>query len=102
MFLHGFLQGIRGPLLFEDVGYTIAALLVLAMVRIWIFYKFQVRAIELVAPLIRRAKCRQLYGDGGSAPFFRLSFRDDLRMIFDLSKWRFQDFYPNLEQEESW
>lgn len=82
---------------FANVSFAVVVLLMLAMARIWIFYRFQMRAIQLIAPRIRKAKCRQLYGHRVSVPVFRLSLRGDLRMIFDLSKWRFRDFYPDLD-----
>jgi hypothetical protein len=87
-------------LIIENVGYAAALLMILAVARIWIFYRFQMRAIESIVPLIRKAKCRQLYGGSGSLPVFRIGFRADLGMIFDLGKWRFRDFYPDLGEEE--
>ena len=87
-------------LFIENIGYAAALLMVLAVVRIWIFYRFQMRAIESIVPLIRKAKCRRLYGGSSSFPVFRIGFRADLGMIFDLGKWRFRDFYPDLDEEE--
>ncbi|MDA8163750.1 MAG: hypothetical protein M0017_01770 [Desulfobacteraceae bacterium] len=93
--------GAGEPSLFiENVCLAAALLMVLAVARVWIFYRFQMRAIESLAPLIRKARCRQLSGGGGSFPAFRISFRADLGMIFDLGKWRFRDFYPDLHEEE--
>ena len=87
----------------ENALLALFTLLCLLGVRGCVFYKFQMQALEIVAPDIRKAVCGRLFGyrDDRSIRTVCLSgFRSDLRMIFDLTKWRFHDFYPGLGREE--
>jgi hypothetical protein len=79
--------------------YALAALLALLIMRIWYYYKFQMRAMEAAAPLIRKAICAHLYAGREFRLPFHYDFKTELQMILDLSKWRFRDFFPGLTDE---
>jgi hypothetical protein len=92
------------PVMIENGCYAVAALLALLILRIWYYYKFQMRAMEIAAPLIRKAICAHLYAGSEFRFPFRYGLKTELQMILDLSKWRFRDFFPGLadEEEEVW
>jgi hypothetical protein len=88
------------PLIMENGCYALAVLLVLLILRISRYYKYQLRALEIATPLIRKAVCAHLYAGREFRFPFRYGIKTDLQMIFDLTKWRFQDFFPSLAEEE--
>jgi hypothetical protein len=91
-------------MMIENSCYALASLLALLIMRIWYYYKFQMRAMEIAAPLIRKAICAHLYAGSEFRFPFRYGLKTELRMIFDLTRWRFRDFFPGLadEEEELW
>jgi hypothetical protein len=87
-------------MMFEAVSYALAFLLLVLIPRIWLYYNFQMRAMEIAAPDIRQAICAHLYGGREYRPPFRHDLGTDLQMILDLTRWRFRDFFPGFINEE--